>query len=171
MYRPSVRPVIVYAAPSTPVWLQMLTIFIPALVALIVVMIGQAWTAKSAREAEERTVWRALQQSVLLETQDRLMDNWVVTAKLLRGADHPDLPTAMEEASTRLTILGPRIADRQLATDIADWHHELAKAIGKVVAGGEPFSPEQITSYHRKYVALADRLGAAAIELRPKSIR
>ena len=40
---------------SDPVWVQMLTIFVPALAALLVVVVGQALTAASTRRAEERT--------------------------------------------------------------------------------------------------------------------
>lgn len=148
----------------------MLTIFVPALVALLVVMIGQAWAATSARQAQERTTWRTLQQDVLLETQDRLMELWVATAKLLRGSAREDLQTTLQEASARITVLGSRIADRQLADDLAKWHHEMALEVTRVRGEGVR-TQAQVQEHHQQFLALVDRLGSSAIGLRPKSVR
>jgi hypothetical protein len=156
---------------SDPVWVQMLTIFVPALVALLVVVIGQAWAAAAARKAEERTAWRALQQSVLLETQDQLMAFWMATAKILRGVGDVQLRFTLQDASARLTVLGSRIADRQLAADLADWQYEMILQTQRVLGGADALTPGQVSELNPRFIALADRLGGSAIALRPKGVR
>jgi hypothetical protein len=158
-------------SPSDPEWLQMLTIFVPALVALLVVVIGQAWAAASARRAEERTAWRALQQSVLLETQDQLMEFWLATAKILRGVTDKQLRFTLQDTGTRLTVLGTRIADRQLAADLGTWQYEMNLETQRVVRGEGERNPAQVDQMNPRFIALVDRLGGSAIALRPKGIR
>jgi hypothetical protein len=149
----------------------MLTIFVPALVALLVVVIGQALTAASARRAEERTAWRALQQNVLLETQDQLMVFWLATAKVLRGVTAMELKFTLQDASARLTVLGTRIAERQLGADLADWQHKMSLETQRVVRDAIALTSEQVDQLNPRFIALSDRLGASAIALRPKGVR
>lgn len=149
----------------------MLTIFVPALAALLVVVIGQAWTAAAARRAEERTAWRALQQSALLETQDQLMGFWLATVKALRGVSTTELKFTLQDASARLTVLGTRIGDRQLAADLAAWQHEMSLETQRVVRDAIALTPGQVNQLNPRFIALSDRLGASAIALRPKGVR
>jgi hypothetical protein len=158
-------------AASDPLWIQMLTIFVPALAALVVAVIGQAWAAAAARRAEERTAWRALQQSTLTETQDQLMAHWLTIAKILRGATAAELPFTLQDANARLTVLGTRIADRQLAGDLAEWQQEMNLEAQRVVRNGVPLTAEQVNQINPRFIALADRLGATALASRPKGIR
>jgi len=167
----AVRTLSVGPAASNPVWVQMLTIFVPALVALLVVVIGQAWTAAAGRRAEERTAWRALQQSALLETQDQLMGFWLATAKVLRGVPAAELKFTLQDANARLTVLGTRIADRQLATDLATWQYEMNLETQRVVRDAVPLTPEQVNQLNPRFIALSDRLGATALALRPGFVR
>jgi hypothetical protein len=146
----------------------MLTIFVPALAALLVAVIGQAWSAAAARRAEERAAWRVLQQGTLTETQDQLMDFWLATAKIMRGVTADELKFRLQDAGARLTVLGTRIADRQLAADLADWQHEMNLRTQRVARSAALLTPEQVNELNPGFIALSDRLGATALALRPR---
>ena len=145
----------------------MLTIFVPALAALSVAVLGQAWTAAAARRAEERTAWRTLQQSTLLEAQDQLMAAWLATAKIMRGISSSELQFTLQDANARLTVLGARIADRHLADDLAAWQQEMNLRTQRIAQGAAPLTTDQVNEFHQRLIALSDRLGISAIALRP----
>lgn len=146
----------------------MLTIFVPALAALLVAVLGQAWAAAAARAAEERTAWRTLQQGTLIEAQDQLMGSWLATAKILRGASAPELKFTLQDANARLTVLGSRIADRRLAADLATWQQEMNLEARRIAQGAPLLAPGQVNELHLRFVALSDRLGTSAVALRPQ---
>jgi hypothetical protein len=146
----------------------MLTIFVPALAALLVAVIGQAWSARATRRAEERAAWQALQQGTLTETQDQLMVFWLATAKIMRGVTIAELKFTLQDANARLTILGTRIADRQLAADLADWQQGMNLRSQGLVASGALLTPEQVNELHPGFINLADQLGAKALAFRPR---
>lgn len=65
----------------------------------------------------------------------------------------------MQDASARLTVLGSRIADRQLADDLAAWQHAMSLETQRVVRGEGARTPEQVQEMHPRFIDLTDRLG------------
>ena len=88
-----------------------------------------------------------------------------------RGVPAAELKFTLQDANARLTVLGTRIADRQLATDLATWQYEMNLETQRVVRDAVPLTPEQVNQLNPRFIALSDRLGATALALRPGFVR
>jgi hypothetical protein len=129
-------------------------------------LLGYWFTLRSDLRSKGAEARLAIQRQAIDDVQQALKTFWVAAAKLLRVSleerlRKAELLSKLEEAGTVLTVGHSRLQDRQLADDVADWHHATALKVGST----QVLSKDEVSSEHKNFVALSDRLGARLREL------
>jgi hypothetical protein len=155
------------SVPDTAWWLSMLQVFVPVASALGLALLGYYFTLKSDLRAKSTEARLAIQRQALEDAQHALMTFWTCAAKLLRypfseRLERRDLVTGLEDASVEVTVAHSRLADRQLADDIAIWHFATSLRLQSERAAQ---SADDVNTEHMRFVALSNRMGVALREL------
>jgi hypothetical protein len=144
----------------------MLQIFVPVASALALALLGYRFTLRSDLRLKGAEARLTIQRQAIDDVQQALRTFWITAAKLLRVTQEErlrdtELLSKLEDAGAALTLGHSRLQDRQLADDMAEWHH----ATNVKVGSPQVQSREAVSRAHQTFVVLSDRLGATLREL------
>jgi hypothetical protein len=144
----------------------MLQIFVPVTGALALALLGYKFTLRSDLRIKGAEARLTIQRQAMDDVQQALRNFWLAAARLLMASggqrlQETDLLSIIDESGAILIVGISRLQDRQLADDVADWHHSIVLK----VASPTVLSREDVSNEHNDFIKLSNRLGAKLREL------